>query len=351
MRVRRFLWQATLQRICFEHKSQTGTYSMSIMLPEQKKIMILAVHPAGIHFAKTLVSEGFDAGAITLVLDEQRIPENHNERPSGINVVEGRCNDSSMILKVAREYGANVCCVFAWYAILKREFIDIFNGAIFNMHFGDLPLYRGAGGFSWQVLNGHQVLGSFVHQLTSKVDAGPVVCSVLERIDKDEPYPADFIQLSNRLALCVISDFVKVILRKNNLDVIDQSETKAEYFPKLTTAENGRINFEWGVEEFSCFVRAFSDPYPGASFVYSDNVYRARAVQILQSALKLHPFCAGLIVNKSELGLHVALKDGIVALRELYDDMGQRIDFDVFRIGNRLWNPANELEKALLYRP
>lgn len=323
---------------------------MIITLPEKKKIMILAVHPAGIHFARMLVSEGFDVSAITLVLDEQRLPKNYNERPSGINVVEGRCNDTSMIVKIAHECGSNICCVFAWYAILNREFIDIFNGAIFNMHFGDLPLYRGAGGFSWQVLNDHQFLASFIHQLTPKVDAGAIVCSARAKIAKEEPYPGDFIDLSKKLALRVANDFGRLVLKQNRLELIEQSEIDAEYFPKLTTAENGRINFDWGVEELSCFVRAFSDPYPGASFVYSDDVYRARSVQILTAARKLHPFCAGLIVNKSDLGLHVALRDGIVALRELYDDMGKRVEFNVFRIGSRLWNSASDLEKALLYR-
>jgi len=324
---------------------------IKIQLPIKKRVLILAVSEAGIIFIQELVNQGKPVNEIFLVVDSVRIPKNLNLLPDGVVIYYLDAQDGESLQLIADKENANVCCVFAWYAILQKRFIDSFGGCIFNMHFGSLPLFRGAGGFSWQVLNGAEELGAFIHQLTPKVDAGAIVCSVESKIPVSEPYPKDFIDLSIGIARAVSIEFARMLHVSHFFDAKEQDESLAEYFPKLTTAENGKIDFRCLSQEVIRFIRAFSYPYAGASFNYEGeniHVYRAK---LIKTGISRHPFCVGLIVNRSACGLHVMLRDGVIALQDFRSVKGDRIECEKFRIGSRVFNSQQELEEALLYRP
>lgn len=324
---------------------------MKISLPAEKRFLVLAVNRAGVDFVKYLLLQGVKKNDVIIVFDRNRKPAETGLLPQGVRSFEVVCSDTEQLMTIYSSVKANICCVFGWYSILRRKFIDQFSGCIFNMHFGDLPLYRGAGGFSWQVLNAHQTLGAQIHQLLPKVDAGPVICSAIRQIEKLEPYPVDFIELSTYVADDVVSELALLLVKYAELEALEQNEEEAEYFPKLTTSENGVIDFSWASKELSRFIRAFSHPYPGASFIYKGQIYRVLRVGILKSGILRHPFCAGLIVNRSSAGLHVALRDGIVVLDDFRDDKGSDIDIETFRIGDRLINSISDLEHSRVFRP
>ncbi len=324
---------------------------MNIGIPKTKKVLILAASAAGIVFIQELVNQGKSKKEIFLVIDPLRKPQNLDMLPDGVVFYYVNSNDSDSLQKITQKENANVCCVFAWYAILQKDFIDLFNGRIFNMHFGDLPYFRGAGGFSWQVLNGAEKLGAFIHQLIPKVDAGAIVCSHESKILVTEPYPQDYINLSIEVSTAVSIQFARMLHNQNVLVAKEQDEFVAEYFPKLTTLENGKIDFYCTTEEVSRFIRAFSHPYAGASFLYGRQRIHVRKAIVIKDNISRHSFCIGLIVNKSSCGLHIMLKDGVLALQDFFNSDGESVNCDSFRIGDRLFNSRDELDKALLYRP
>jgi methionyl-tRNA formyltransferase len=47
----------------------------------------------------------------------------------------------------------------------------------FNFHPGILPQYRGAGAFSWCIINGDRECGVTLHELDVDIDTGPVIAS------------------------------------------------------------------------------------------------------------------------------------------------------------------------------
>jgi methionyl-tRNA formyltransferase len=59
--------------------------------------------------------------------------------------------------------------------IFDQETIDLWNGRFFNFHFALLPRFRGGGGQTWQTLAGEKWGGVTLHQLTTKIDAGPIL--------------------------------------------------------------------------------------------------------------------------------------------------------------------------------
>ena len=129
-----------------------------------------------------------------------------------------------------------------------------------------------------------------------------------------------------------------------------QDEGRALYFPRLDTPAQGWLDFSWSVDEVLRFVRAFSDPYPGATFRHGQHRYRVRRAS-LRNPEALHPFCAGLVVNRLADEVHVALRDGVVALSGIDGEDGQPADLRRFRVGDRFWTAAADLQAARCFRP
>ena len=70
------------------------------------------------------------------------------------------------------------------------------------------------------------------------------------------------------------------------------------YFPRLHTAANGWINWQWSAVEIERFCNAFDEPYPGAGTFCKDVEVRLRDVSLAQGeSVSCHPFSAGLIVR------------------------------------------------------
>jgi len=323
---------------------------MNIVLPKEINVAVLGSNPALMVFVETLLRQGVPPANVTVILDRERMPADVGNLKE-VQIIEvGVASDSELNAAISST-SATVCCVFGWYAILKNSFIQHFHGRVFNMHFGNLPLYRGAGGFSWQVLNGENTLGAFIHVLVPKVDAGPVVCRCVTEVVKLDPYPIDFHESAKFVANAVAEKFGRMLACSEELPVVDQDEDEAEYFPMLTTVRNGLIDFSWTCESVARFIRAFSNPYPGAIFCYKEKKFKVQRVSLLKNNIARHPWVAGLLVNKSPAGLHVIFHDGVLRFEEIRDSFGNAIDLKEFRIGERLYNTNQELLSARLFRP
>lgn len=78
----------------------------------------------------------------------------------------------------------NACDVFisVLYAhIVSEEFIE--GRKCFNFHPGLLPMYRGAGAFSWAIINGDKRTGITLHELDVNIDTGDMIAQETFQIE------------------------------------------------------------------------------------------------------------------------------------------------------------------------
>ena len=59
--------------------------------------------------------------------------------------------------------------------LVSEEFINRPGRRCYNFHPGILPQYRGAGAFSWCILNGDLTCGVTLHELDVDIDTGPIL--------------------------------------------------------------------------------------------------------------------------------------------------------------------------------
>lgn len=246
----------------------------------------------------------------------------------------------------------NLALVFGWGKIFKDEFLSRFHGRILNMHTAPLPRYRGAGGFSWQVMHNERNVTVTIHQMVREIDAGSILFQETAALDEEKIYPETVKNMRYELMNeRVIPRLLSLLKEEKELVLFPQNQDEAEYFPRLFTPENGFIDFSWDVESVESFIRAFSYPYPGSTVRYGSDKYRITEAGIRSRNRPYHPFCYGLITNITGSGIDVIVNSGIIRFEKIVDIEGNETSFDQFRIGNRFYNAPEDLLNARLFRP
>lgn len=325
---------------------------MTIQLNSQDCILAIGSNAGLVYFVHALLDAGIAPERICAIGDAARIAPADQAalvarqvRFEAIAEADFRKMDQ-IIANAAHKIG----CVFGWHRIFPRATIALFKGRLFNLHAGDLPRYRGAGGGSWQVMNLAEHTAAHIHLMTRAVDRGAVFFSHQELVPAPKRSAAGFKNAGFCAAKKVIAQFVQAIASSACVRGRAQNELNAVYFPRLSTIENAVIDFDWSARELETFIRAFGPPYCGAEFHYRDQPYRVLKVRSIDVGIDFHPFCHGLIVNTSQHGVHVACRGGVLIFSDIFR-ASAAVPARHFKVGARLWSSSNRLLQARKFRP
>jgi methionyl-tRNA formyltransferase len=135
---------------------------------------------------------------------------------------------------------------------------------IYNIHFGRLPQFRGPSPVFWQLKNGVKELGLSIHQMTDKMDSGPVVWRYT--ITSQPHFNFDYVnQLFAQMQVNGVVELLENIHKDKPLTEIPQNENKAAYY-KRPQLKDVMINWdEMDCEEIINLIRACNSWNAGAS--------------------------------------------------------------------------------------
>ena len=309
-------------------------------------VAVLAGNPEGVVFARNLLmstSLGFQ-----LVLLTDQPPSEPDDRCVQWPIDASSLRRLTNMLTITD--GPRLGLVCGWPGLLPSAFINLFRGRLLNVHSGDLPRYRGAGGGSWQVLNDERAICADVQQMWANIDAGPIL--LRERVElPSRPYPSDVKIAAKSGSRAVLKRLAECLIQGGRWPLRHQDQSCATYFPRLSTVENGWIDFSWTAVLIERFIRAFSDPHEGASFRHGEGMFRVRRADVRVSETAFHPFSAGLITNKSPGVIEVVTSDGILSMSDLRLADGKPAADSLFKIGGRCYSTAADLLSSRVYRP
>jgi len=332
---------------------------LTITLPKEKKFLLIGSGDPIKIFMKKI--KEFLPEAPVLVISEKECDKAwsiYNTR--SINSLAKKYNfsiyfpkdlNSKKAIDEIKNYGCNIGLVMGCRWILKDEIIRLFNGCLFNYHPANLPFYRGAGGYRWQVMNNEKSVSITIHQLTSNIDAGPILMQKTRVIRSRDTYPEDFFVNLQKLCKEIFTDFLRLISTKRRVTLRPQNNEKATYFPLLDNTINGAIDLNWNKNDIKLFINAFGKPYNGAFLFYKKQKIHILRAQISKIRQKFHPFVRGLIINKTKNFVEVAIKDGGLIFLEMTDTKGKKLPMNYFKVGEKFYVPPSILFKATIYRP
>ena len=234
----------------------------------------------------------------------------------------------------------------AW--IFKKKIInEIFKNKIFNLHGTRLPQNRGGGGFSWQIMMGNRLGFCQLHLVDSGVDTGNLVRTEEFIYPANCRIPDDYEKLYLKKNFKFVINFIKELRQKGiDIETTKQSEYFSSYWPRLSTSDNGWINWSESIISLERFICAFDKPYEGCKTFLNSNKVFIRSVMSDFGDQSFHTFQSGIIYRKNSSWLMVAADGGSLIIQEVLDESGKNIMKDI-QIGDRFVTPSKFLETRL----
>ena len=173
-------------------------------------------------------------------------------------------------------YDADVGVVVAYGRILPIEYLRAPRRGCVNVHFSQLPLYRGAAPANWAIVNGEEKTGVTTMFIEEELDSGPILLQRETTIGQTETTP----ELMQRLAS------IGADLLSETLDQLDamtprpQRDRDATFAPILRKTD-GVINWSNPAATIERCVRGFQ-PWPNAYTFHKSHrliVWRAGLIE------------------------------------------------------------------------
>ncbi|MDR3316903.1 MAG: methionyl-tRNA formyltransferase [Puniceicoccales bacterium] len=207
-------------------------------------------------------------------------------------------------------FAADLCVVFAYGHILRREILDAVPGGFLNIHGSILPELRGPNPIGGAILAGKRETGISLMRMVRRMDAGPVYA--VERVPVADGETA--ISLGEKLSAAAI-----VALDKRFKDILDgslqpreQEEERATY-TAMVRKEDGILHFDRPAAELEMQVRAHVG-WPGSFFPLGKEMVRVGRVTAGAGNAENSP---GKILGLCGGALEIATGDGILRCFEL----------------------------------
>ncbi len=174
-----------------------------------------------------------------------------------------RLQDYSSFLK---ELEVDVILVLGWYYMLSKAVRDLAKLGAWGIHASLLPNYAGGAPLVWSIIEGETKTGVTLFKLEDGVDNGDIIMQ--------EEFPILFEDSIKEVYQKATEASIKMLNKALSLGdkniFIKQDPDSIKIYPQRKPSD-GLIDFNKPALSIYNFIRAQSNPYPGAYFVAGDN--------------------------------------------------------------------------------
>ena len=234
--------------------------------------------------------------------------------------------------------------------IFKTDIIKFLNYNLINFHGTRLPYDSGGGGFSWKIMREDRIDNQLVHLIDEGIDTGPIIDNKLSIFPSNCKIPIDFENYRLKKFVDFYKEFIERIKEGDKFELKPQLNYIGRYNPRLSTIDNGYINWNYNPYDLINFINSFDSPYPGSmTFLNRGNFGRLhiKSVHLHGGDSSNHPFMSGIVsrhdkdwIVVSTIGKHSLL------IEEIINSKGKNI-LDKIVPGDRFFTPTKYLEKSL----
>jgi methionyl-tRNA formyltransferase len=166
--------------------------------------------------------------------------------------------------------------VVGWYWLIGKNILDIATNGFHGIHNSLLPKYRGGSPLVWSLINGDTNVGFSLFKITSGMDDGPIWAQGSVNNGSSD-YISDIL---NKIEEKTVKKFRETYLSIINKEIqpYEQDHSQATYCAQRLP-NDGLINWAMPADYIYNFIRAQSEPYPGAFTWYKSSkliIWRAQ---------------------------------------------------------------------------
>lgn len=179
-----------------------------------------------------------------------------------------RANIPLRILSKGSELGDEIskispdlCIVAGWYWVLGSEVLKMAPGGWVGIHASLLPKYRGGAPLVWAIINGETESGVSLFYFDEGMDTGNLLAQAKFDIEFEDTI-ADVLQKTEVWSIEMIQETYPLLIRGTATSVA-QDHSQASY-AGIRKPDDGRIDWNATSIQLYNFIRAQTQPYPGA---------------------------------------------------------------------------------------
>lgn len=222
----------------------------------------------------TLINNGFNISAIFTIPKEFKVKNNEkvlNSNYSDLTKIAEVNNipfyyvdqkqKLSMYEDIIKEIKPDIVLALGWYYIVPKVIREIPAYGVCGIHASLLPRYAGWAPLVWALINGERETGVSFFKFDDSVDGGDLICQKSFNIEDNDSI-SDVYYKATELSKTIL---IEVLPKLDTIELKKQDKSKLEIWPKRSP-QDGEIDFTKSSTEIYNFIRAQSNPYPGAFF-------------------------------------------------------------------------------------
>jgi len=184
-----------------------------------------------------------------------------------IPVMKGKNVNDPEVIEWIRQKSPDVLLVVGCTQLVKPQLLALPKIAALGFHASLLPRYRGRAPVNWAILNGESETGNTMIVLEPGADEGDIVSQRRIPITFEDDCATIYQKVS--VSECEMLDEVIPLLLQGCMPRRKQDPSQATVMPKRWP-EDGLIDWNWTSRRLYDWVRALTQPYPGAFTYLSD---------------------------------------------------------------------------------
>jgi len=220
----------------------------------------------------------------------------------------------------------NAAILIGWRYLFDDSILELFHGNVVIYHDSLLPRYRGFAPTATAVINGEKEIGFTVVFADKEIDGGQIIYQKRYEL-RDEYYMKDIVSLLSRGYAESISE---VLSNLSNGKFVAQDHSGATYscWRDLSDME---IDWRRSNKDVYNFIRALGDPYLGAFSYLDGQKIIIKSSEVLDEDVRFEIRYPGKLwkINKDQAV--VICGEGLLRIKDCYDDKGNRIAFTSLR--------------------
>jgi methionyl-tRNA formyltransferase len=170
-----------------------------------------------------------------------------------------------------RKCSPDLIYCFGWSHLLRKETLELPKIAAIGFHPAALPKNRGRHPLIWTLVLGLQETASTFFYMESGADDGDILSQEFVKIDKADTARILYNKITNiakRQIIQFTNDFEQNCAQRKKQDASNANKWRKR------NKDDGRVDFRMNAETIYNLVRALTEPYIGAHFVYKGKEYK-----------------------------------------------------------------------------
>ena len=249
------------------------------------RVVFLGSKPLGLSCLKRIYEESPDSvvGIVTFddSADSRTALEGFHSFASSTGLPLAVARNRADSERLVRGFRPDICLVVGWYWLISPETLRSVPRGFLGIHNSLLPRYRGAAPLVWAMINGEREVGFSLFSFTEGMDDGPVWGRRAIPVEEAD-YISDVLEKLGREAVSLLDSlWIPILEGRATPDLQDESDVT---YCAARQPGDGRIDWTRPARKIYDFVRAQSEPYPGAFAQISGGpkltVWRARSIDV-----------------------------------------------------------------------